>query len=75
VDYKIHFIFAGPVLGSALYELGGFSLPFFSVGGTVLVVSSEIKCKDFIFKVVYILCKACSFVMVGSTFSPYYTSR
>jgi len=28
----------GPALGSGLYQLGGFSLPFFSVGGFTLLV-------------------------------------
>jgi len=29
----------GPAFGSALYQLGGFSLPFFSVGGFSLLVN------------------------------------
>ena len=29
----------GPALGSALYGLGGFSLPFFSVGSVTLAVA------------------------------------
>ena len=34
-----YFAFLGPALGSALYNLGGFSLPFFSVGSGALLVA------------------------------------
>ena len=29
---------AGPVIGGVLYQLGGFRLPFFAVGGLVLLL-------------------------------------
>ena len=31
------FIWLGPAVGSALYSLGGFSLPYFTIGGAVLI--------------------------------------
>jgi len=34
----------GPVLGSFLYQVGGFSVPFLVVGGVGLVTSSMLLC-------------------------------
>ena len=39
ICYCILFLYSGPVLGSSLYSLGGFSLPFISVGSVGIILA------------------------------------